>query len=150
MGYSANYIAFGFQPSDIADSKFDRICETPDNMTRLKDMQHARQLVVQNLQKDHERQKKFYDRRHRTHDYQINDKVLVYNPSFRQGTAKAFTTPFHGPGTVIKKLHNNAYQVRIQDKRGNWIIDDVAIQRLRPYYEDVLYLEKYGIEEKNE
>lgn len=43
--------------------------------------------------------------------------------------------------SYFKKLHKKAYDVRIQDRSGNWITEQVAIERLRLYYENVQFLE---------
>lgn len=100
MGYSANYIAIGFQIRYIADSQFSMACETPDKITRHRNMQHERQLVGKNFQLDHENLKKFYDRRHQEQEYQVSQLVLVYNSSFQKGHEKTFTSPFQGPGIL--------------------------------------------------
>lgn len=98
-------------------------------------MRQARQLIAQNLRHDHDLLKRFYDKKHRQNRYETGQKVLVFNPSFKLGDTKPFTTHFHGPAIITKKLRNNAYEVNIRDKKWRWAMKEIAIQRLRPYYD---------------
>lgn len=47
----------------------------------------------------------------------------------------------------MKILHKNPYQVKMLNKNEIWTVENIAIQRLRPYYRHVKFLEQYGIEQ---
>lgn len=150
MGYSAHYLAYGFQLRDTAESVPNSICEITENSQRLEDRQSVHRLLAQNLLHAHEVQNRFYDCKHRQNSYQIGQQELIFNPSLKWGNAKAFSTRYHGPATIVKKLHDYVYEVKVCDEKGNCIIEQVTIQRLEtkrlihPYHEDNHILQEYG------
>lgn len=91
-------------------------------------MQYARQLVAQNLRKNHELQEIFIteNRDNRQNDCQIHQQLLIYIPSFTKGNFKAFTNPVSQSKNHHEELQNNVYEVRIYKKK-NWITEAVAI-----------------------
>lgn len=131
QNYSSHYLGYGYHPRDLTDICFDTNCEIPE--TRI----HIRQNYLE--------QKRYYDRKHSQETYTEGQAVSIYDPSLKNGESKTFTTQCKAPGYIVKKLHPNAYQIKLRNSRGEWSLEDIAIQRLRPFHQKNETLEKYGI-----
>ena len=65
-------------------------------------------LARQHVKKAQQKQKRYYDRQHKTPHFRVGDRVFVYMPSAKQGKAWKFSRPFHGPFRILELTATNA------------------------------------------
>ena len=90
-------------------------------------------------------QRKFYDRRSRSHAFCPSDRVFVYMPKEKASKAYKFTCPYHGPYRVTEALDTGVV-VRPVNKPDDKSSIRVALNRVHrcpdPVPDDVFWPEK--------
>ena len=67
-------------------------------------LQEAFTLVKENMQRTQHKQKEHYDIKSELVDYEIGEKVWIYNPSSKPGLSGKLLHNWHGPFKIIDKL----------------------------------------------
>ena len=66
-----------------------------------KNIQEAWQLARENIKKAQRRQKMYYDRQTRKPTFHVGDRVFLFTPSAKSGSAYKFALPNKGPYRVV-------------------------------------------------
>ena len=83
----------------------------------------VRQKAKENAEKAQERQKFYFDKKHRDVQNEIGDQVMRVNrvlSSAPQGICAGFAPPFSGPYTVSKNMGSNVYE--LIDEEGDIVL----------------------------
>ena len=92
-------------------------------------LSEAWELARTHVQQAQRRQKKSYDRRSRDPLYQVGDRVFLYMPAAKTGTAHKLARPFHGPYRVLEVTHSDVRVVPVDRPQDTPIF--VAMARVR-------------------
>ena len=77
-----------------------------------KSMENCRELVKIRVQNAQERQKSYYNERHKNVRFEINELVGLYTPSRELGLSEKLLPKFTGPYRVIKRLTPVTYEIQ--------------------------------------
>ena len=92
-------------------------------------MSEAWELARKCVGKAQKRQKATYDRKGRSPNFAVGDRVFLLKPSEKTGEARKFARPYHGPYRIVELSPSNAYIRRVDRPQDDPIF--VALQRLR-------------------
>ena len=99
-------------------------------------LKELHKLVFENNKKASERNKTYYDRKHREVSYEVGQKVLVYYPTRIVGRSEKLMSPFHGPFTITKVNNNGVnYEIEAELDNRTKLRDTVHCSRIKPYFE---------------
>lgn len=93
-------------------------------------MQYSNQIAQENLLKTKNTSKQNYDRNSLIREFDVGDKVLLYDESVRRGRSKKLTSLWIGPYKIIKK--NSDVNYTIQKAKNK---QTVHANRLKFYYD---------------
>jgi hypothetical protein len=102
--------------------------------------------VIKNLEKAHFKDKLRYDSKHKDMVYNINDKVLFYNPMIFPGRVNKLMRRFEGPYIVTKRCSPVLYQLDFKPTAFKSNI--VHVSRLKPFYDRELMIKNFENENK--
>jgi len=77
--------------------------------------------------------KRIYDRHRALTNYEIGSKVLVFRKVPSPKCSRAFERPWSGPWTVVRKLSDLSYIVRIK-KYGKFRLEHFHVRMMKPYF----------------
>jgi hypothetical protein len=100
----------------------------------------AYKLVAKANKRSHQRNKKLYDRKSKTHHFAVNDLVYLYWPVTKPGLTRKFRNSWSGPYKISRKISETNYE--IVDQRGKKHI--VHVNRLKRSYDQSLWNCKSG------
>lgn len=148
-GYSPFFLLHGYEPRFPVDVTFEiPFVRGEDYAQSLQEkLELARKVAKENIEKAGERNKKYYDRKHREVTFKVGQQVLVYYPRQMVGTTNKFLHKFRGPFVIQEVLPNNLVIVRDINGRAN---KKVNIRNLKVFNERVLYDEDSSSEEERE
>ena len=134
-GYTPFYLMFGRQarlPVDIMYSTREQVPKPHGEYARDLQvrLQSAFDLVRENVSKEQQRQKDFYDIKIHGNPFQKEDLVWLHTPAVKKGASRKLHHPWSGPFKVIKKISESTY--RIQQLYGNRHRKVVHFDRLKP------------------
>jgi hypothetical protein len=82
--------------------------------------------------KEQEKQRRNYDKKRSTNNYEIGDQVWVFTPRVKEGLSKKLATLWHGPYRIEEKYSNVNYKISRRDNET--MKQRIHITRLKPYY----------------
>lgn len=104
---------------DLDDYKTDLVCNLSD----------AWKLAQHNVCQAQRKQKQQHDRKAKSREFHVGDRVFVHMPGDVRGKAWKFSRPFHGPHRILELTPTNA-SVRLVDRPQDEPIF-VSLSRLR-------------------
>ncbi|RWS01414.1 uncharacterized protein B4U79_16732, partial [Dinothrombium tinctorium] len=132
------FLLHGYEPRKSIDWKFGVIDYDISFIDRLEELKECRECAFENLSREKQRQKEYYDRRCKASSHDVGDKVL-YCSHERHNKLDPL---FDGPYVIREKLGNNTFI--ISDIQNEDIRKTVHFQQLKHYCERI---EKDGKEE---
>jgi hypothetical protein len=144
LKFSSFFLLYGLHAREVTEQLFSYPFET--EIVRLDQhmIRHARDLAKESLQKEHDRVKKYYDRKHKQVRFEPGSKVLIYDPAYNKSASKVWAGVYRGPGVIVARIHANEYQVKTQNKHGKDIVQRIATSRLKPYFDSEEENQIYG------
>lgn len=123
----------GFTPKLPSDTMFVSPDIDSDLFQKLKVIEHVRNTIPDLIKTEQERQKVYYDRRHRDFRFKSGDEVLVWFPKLLRDNTTKFSRPYKGPFSVIRQLTPVSYEIEIM-KNGKLTRDNIHVSRLKLYH----------------
>jgi len=88
--------------------------------------------------RSHQNNERFYEKRAKTRNFEVNDLVYLYTPVTKSGLRREFRHPWAGPFKVTRKLSELNYEIlSLDDKK-----QVVHINRLKRAYNQSLWRPK--------
>ena len=111
---------------------------TPNSYAQqaLKRLNIAYRLVKQNTRDARIRQKELYDKRAKTNNYQVGDKVLKEVVVVKHGLSKKFTAKYVGPYRILEILSELTVRIQAEGVDKSEIIH---VNRIKPLFETQLW-----------
>lgn len=129
------YLTYGREarlPIDVVlGANINRDQTAEEMLTRIK---KSREAVKQRIHAEQKKQKLKYDSRHRHVDYEVGEKVMVFTPIRKIGKSEKLLHRWFGPYSVIKKLNDVNYKVRVRKNR-NSVDDTIHVSRMKKFNE---------------
>jgi hypothetical protein len=97
------------------------------------ELAQLREDARKNIQKRQAKQKEHHDEKVREKQYQIGDKVLLYDSAKKNVHGDKFRPKWNGPYYIHNTLGKGAYQLRTMD--GKVLKRSVNVDRLKAYYD---------------
>jgi hypothetical protein len=72
------------------------------------------EVTKENMRVQQDRQKYYYDKKSRMRSYSVGDKVLILLPS----DSSKLKSLWKGPFTIIRKLNDVDYEIRVGGNKG--------------------------------
>lgn len=121
-------VTLGNNPNPVAlDESSQNVQQFVGRLSNIREIVKRRMLSVQN------RQKKRYDKSHRTKTYQVGEQVLVYRPIRKKGRSEKLLHRYYGPYRIIARINDLNYQVELLFGR-NKRRDCVHVDALKPFF----------------
>lgn len=125
-GYAPFYLMHGFNakfPIDVAleTNSGEKKNKTKDDYaeTLAKDMKHVFKTARRRLQAARQAQKDTFDQKARNNfPFQTSELVWLHQPKVEKGDVYKFHSPWRGPFTVLEKVNEVNYKVRLFDGSG--------------------------------
>ncbi|UYV65991.1 K02A2.6-like, partial [Cordylochernes scorpioides] len=108
--------------------------------------EEARHLAQLHLYRGQEKNRKYYDRKHRPVDYNVGDLVWLFIPVRKVGLSEKLIKKYFGPYRITRKLSPVNYEIEaISDfPRRRKTRDTVHVLRMKPYLDPLLQEEISG------
>lgn len=134
LKFSPFYLLHGIEANQPLDNKL-TIDNELFNLTKsLKQLQTIRDTIPKIIEKEQAIQKKQYDLKHKSINFDPGQKVLVKFDFHEPNQTKKLAYKYRGPFTIIEKLTDVNYRVELI-LRGKKEIDVIHVQRMKPFYE---------------
>lgn len=99
----------------------------------------ARQITRLRLTASQDKQRLFYDARHRDAHFNPGDMVLLWTPSRRVGLREKLISAYFGPYRVLRQVTNITYEITPLDSTTSQLSTDVVhVTHLKRYNSDDL------------
>ncbi|UYV63435.1 hypothetical protein LAZ67_2004061 [Cordylochernes scorpioides] len=108
--------------------------------------EEARHLAQLHLYRGQEKDRKYYDRKHRPVDYNVGDLVWLFIPVRQVGLSEKLIKKYFGPYRITRKLSPVNYEIEaISDSpKRRKTRDTVHVLRMKPYLDPLLQEEISG------
>ncbi|UYV66976.1 hypothetical protein LAZ67_4003508, partial [Cordylochernes scorpioides] len=108
--------------------------------------EEARHLAQLHLYRGQEKDRKYYDRKHRPVDYKVGDLVWLFIPVRKVGLSEKLIKKYFGPYRITRKLSPVNYEIEaISDfPKRRKTRDTVHVLRMKPYLDPLLQEEISG------
>ncbi|UYV79514.1 hypothetical protein LAZ67_17002951, partial [Cordylochernes scorpioides] len=108
--------------------------------------EEARNLAQLHLYRGQEKDRKYYDRKHRPVDYNVGDLVWLFIPVRKVGLSEKLIKKYFGPYRITRKLSPVNYEIEaISDSpKRRKTRDTVHVLRMKPYLDPLLQEEISG------
>ncbi|UYV64788.1 K02A2.6-like [Cordylochernes scorpioides] len=108
--------------------------------------EEARNLAQLHLYRGQEKDRKYYDRKHRPVDYNVGDLVWLFIPVRQVGLSEKLIKKYFGPYRITRKLSPVNYEIEaISDSpKRRKTRDTVHVLRMKPYLDPLLQEEISG------
>lgn len=127
-GYSPFYLLHGYEPKSIFDIVLIPNTYEHSVIDELNKLQKVRDTIPQILQKAFKNQKDSRDKNKYDIDYKVGEKVLVKIPIRKN----KFSNRYDGPYSIIKKLNQNTYLIKIN--KNNRLVDvPIHVQQIKKF-----------------
>ncbi|UYV68065.1 hypothetical protein LAZ67_5002947, partial [Cordylochernes scorpioides] len=142
-GFSPFFLVYGRE----AETTLDSLLPYHDNDNVGDYVQHlittaeeARHLAQLHLYRGQEKDRVYYDRKHRPVDYNVGDLVWLFIPVRKVGLSEKLIKKYFGPYRITKKLSPVNYEIEaISDSpKHRKIRDTVHVLRMKPYLDPIL------------
>jgi len=134
LGHSPYYLMFGAEANQPLDNK---ICPPDTSYNRLEaieQLQKIREELPELIKIEQDKQKKNYDKSHKTVSYSPGQLVLIDTKSQKFGEIKKLAHKFNGPFKIIEKISDVNYKIELI-LRGKPTVDIIHVNRMKPYHE---------------
>ena len=94
--------------------------ETPDQNSRLKNLQSSLKLAYQQVARANKKylnNKFWYDRKAKQRNVEVNDLVYLYNSAMKSGFSGKFRKPWTGLYKITKKISDVKYEIIDQNNK---------------------------------
>jgi len=95
----------------------------------------AYKLLAKSKKKSHQNNKRLYDKKDRTRNFEVNDLVYLYTPVTKCDLRKKFRHPWTGPFKVTKKLSDLNYEITSMNGKSQV----VHVNRLKRAYDSEIW-----------
>ncbi len=114
-GYSPYYLNYGFNPRFPLDLVFSEVSDVPKAEEYLKNIEDSNRLAKEHLEAAQQRQKLYYDNKHKHLEFKIGDNVLLNGEHLLTdvGLTKKLQQKWYGPYKVIEKIGKGAYKLEL-------------------------------------
>ena len=80
--------------------------------------------------------KLYYDKTHRTVNFEEGSQIMLFTPHTKVGFSTKFLSRWDGPFTVLNKLSNLNYRVENLDKSRTMVVHVQRMRKYRPWNRD--------------
>ncbi|MEX1347567.1 MAG: RNase H-like domain-containing protein, partial [Desulfobacterales bacterium] len=119
-GYTPNKMIFGHEINTAADAMFplpkQNYADYDEYVsTIIKSLQLAHEIARDKLKTNLKRMKRYHDLKVLERNYEVGDPVYLLDTASIKGKCKKLSSPWKGPGVIIKKLSSYVFQVKLKN-----------------------------------
>ncbi|KAI5738984.1 hypothetical protein M8J77_013467 [Diaphorina citri] len=127
------YLLHGYEPRSTVDLTLLPKDTEHDVLEALEILDNIRSKLPDLIRTVQLKNKDRYDRTHIFDSFEVDDEVLVYDPTYKTKPRGKFENRYKGPFKIARKITENIYEVELI-KNNQLVLDQVHISRLKKFF----------------